>query len=90
MASIQALFEQSDDCVPDVLYYVAVAAHGSLAIGRMFGTLRNGGPFESVFVRLSRYEDGRNVGAEVFELEDFDRARARFAELGAAYAARRR
>jgi hypothetical protein len=88
--SFQAVLEQSDDCTADVLYHVAVAPHGSLSIGRMFGTLRHGGAFESVFVRINRYEDGRNVGTELFELEDLEHAKARFAELGVAYTARRR
>jgi hypothetical protein len=89
VASVAALLEQSDDFAMDVLYHVAHAAHGSLSVGRTFGTLRGGGPFESVFVRLNRYEDGRNVGAEIFELEHLDRAKARFEELGAAHATRR-
>jgi hypothetical protein len=90
IASFEALLEQSDDCTADVLYHVAVAEHGSLSVGRMFGTLRNGGPFESVFARINRYEGGRNVGTEIFELDDLERAKARFAELGAAYVGRRR
>jgi hypothetical protein len=88
VASVAALMEQSDDFATDVLYHVAVAAHGSLSVGRMFGTRRDGGPFESVFVRLNRYEGGRNVGMELFELEDLERATARFAELGREVAAR--
>ena len=31
----------------DTLYHVAVAEHGSLGVGRMFGTLVDGGAFES-------------------------------------------
>jgi hypothetical protein len=55
----------------------------------MFGTLRDGGgAFESPFVRINRYEDGRNVGVEMFELEDLARATERFAELGRDHAAR--
>lgn len=66
------------------------AEHGSLSVGRLFGTLRDGGPFEAVFVRLNRYEDGRSVGTELFEVEDLKRAKARFDELGDEYATRER
>jgi len=89
VASVAALLEQSEDFATDVLYHLAVAPHGSLSVGRMFGTLRDGGPFESVFVRLNRYEDGRNFGTEIFEIDDLERAKRRFAELGEAYGARR-
>jgi hypothetical protein len=58
-----------------------VEKHGSLNVGRMFGTLVDGGAFESIFVRLGWYENGWNVGTELFELEDLDLARARFEEL---------
>jgi hypothetical protein len=47
----------------------------------MFGTLAEGGEFESIFVRLNWYRDGRPVGTELFELEDLERARARFEAL---------
>src|SRR5581483_7556901 len=90
VASVAALVEQSDDFATDVLYHVAVAEHGSLSVGRLFRTLRDGGPFESAFVRLNRYEDGRNVGVELFELADVDRAKVRFEELARAWAERRR
>ena len=82
VASVAALYEQSPDLTTDVLYHVAAAEHGSLSVGRMFGTLAGGGAFESVFVRLNAYRDGRWAGStELFELEDLDRARARFEEL---------
>ena len=51
---------------------------------------RSGGAFESVFVRLNRYESGRCIGAELFELEDIEGAKARFEELGVEYEARTR
>lgn len=89
VASVVALYEQSPDATVDVLYHVAVAEHGSLSVGRTFGTLRDGGPFESVFVRLNRYEDGRSLGGELFEIDQLERAKARFEELRRAYLARR-
>jgi hypothetical protein len=36
-----------------------------------------------VWVMLSRYRSDRLVAIDLFELEDLDRARARFDELGA-------
>ena len=81
VASMVAVFEQSADMVTDTLYHVAVDRHGTLTVGRMFGTLADGGDFESVFVRLNLYRDGRIVGVELFEVEDLEVARARFEEL---------
>ena len=82
IASVAAAYELSPDLTTDVLYHVAVAEHGSLSVGRMFGHLRDAGEFESVFARLIVYADGRAVGAELFEIDDLERARARFDELG--------
>jgi hypothetical protein len=56
----------------------------SLYVGHTFGTLPEGGAFESPFVCLWLYRDGRVVGCELFEPENLDRARARFEELRAA------
>ena len=81
VASIAALIELAPDLMTDTLHHVAVAAHGSLTVGRMFGTLADGGAFEMLFVRLTLYRDGRMVRAELFEPDDLDRARARFEAL---------
>jgi hypothetical protein len=48
----------------------------------MSGTNAEGGEFESFSVRLWLYRDQRVVQVELFELDDLDRALARFAELG--------
>ncbi len=58
-----------------------VIGNGALYVSRTFGTLNDGGEFESVFLTVLRYGDVGPVAAETFELEDLDRARARFAEL---------
>ena len=81
LASLAGLWEQSSDAAIDTLYYIALAEHAALAVGRIFGTLASGGEFESLFVRLGLFRDGHFVGAEVYELEDLERARARFEEL---------
>ncbi len=81
VAFMAAAFEQSSDVIVEMLYTVAREEHGELAVVRMYGTLADGGEFETVSVRLARLEDGRLVGVELFELDDLDRARARFEEL---------
>jgi len=88
VASLAAVFEQTTELATEVLYHVAVAEHGSMSVGRLFGTLRDGGgAFESPFVCINRYESGRNVGVELFEIDDLERAKARFAQLGMQHAA---
>ncbi|HYC23564.1 MAG TPA: nuclear transport factor 2 family protein, partial [Candidatus Bathyarchaeia archaeon] len=84
VASIAAMLQQSPDLATDVLYHVAAERHGSLSVGRMFGTLAGGGEFESVYVRLNLYEGNRCTGTELFEIEDLALARARFEELRSA------
>jgi hypothetical protein len=81
LASLAALWEQSSDAFTDTLYHVAVAPHGSISVGRLVGTLDGGGPSESLFVRLNLYAGGRCTSTELYELDDLERARARFEEL---------
>src|SRR5262249_41889780 len=82
IASVAALFEQPSDLTFEILYMVAAEKHGSLAVGRTFGTLaEGGGEFESLYVRLAQYKGDQYVGMELFELDDLDVARARFEEL---------
>jgi len=76
-----ALFEQSSDATIETLYEVSTAAHGVLAIGHTFGTLAEGGAFESVFVQLVHWRVDQVVGAELFEVDDLDAARARLEAL---------
>ena len=52
IASLAALFEQAPDVIIEPLYTVAVEEHGNLAVVRMFGTLADGGEFESVICGL--------------------------------------
>jgi hypothetical protein len=78
-----ALFELAPDVTMETLYHVAVEEHGILDVAHNFGMLREGGAVESVYVRITRYRGDRAVGAELFEPEDLDVARARFAELRA-------
>jgi len=59
----------------------ACARHGGITVVRRFGTLPDGGPFESEYLELFVHAHGRATHLELFELEDLDRALARFAEL---------
>jgi hypothetical protein len=81
VASLVALFELAPDVTVEILYILAGETHGMLSIARNFGTLAEGGEFETVYVLLIRSERDRFVGVEMFELDDLDVARARFAEL---------
>ena len=80
--SLAAIFEQAPDLTVETLYTIAADERGVLEMARMFGTLAaSGGAFEGVYLRLLRA--GRRIGFELFEPEDLELARARFAELGA-------
>jgi hypothetical protein len=81
LAAAVALFEQSSDVIIEDLYFIARERHGSLGVAHRFGTLAEGGTFESVFVQLTVYRGSRFVGVELFEPEDLDLARARFEAL---------
>jgi ketosteroid isomerase-like protein len=83
VASVRAFLEQTRELTTDILYHIASDQRGLLNVGRMFGTLADGGEFETVVVRLAVFRDGRVVGLEVFEPEALDVARARFEALGA-------
>ena len=76
VAFLGALFEQSPDAFIEPLYYVAVESHGYLTVAHSFGTLADGGEFESLFVQLVTPS-----GGELFDLEDLELAHARFEEL---------
>ncbi|MGH7286719.1 MAG: hypothetical protein ACREI8_01710, partial [Myxococcota bacterium] len=76
VAWLAALFEGSPDATIEPLYFIASERHASLAVGHTFGTLADGGAFESVYAQVIG-----PFGIELFDLEDLDRARARFEEL---------
>ncbi len=70
------LLSASPDAINEVLYYVAVERHAHLAVAHDFGTLVDGGAFESVYAVVAGPDR-----TELFELEDLELARARFEEL---------
>ena len=78
---LAALFEQSPDAIMEPIYELAAAHHGALSVARTFGTLAQGGEFESVFLALWTFRNGRPASLELFDLEDFNAAHARFEEL---------
>ena len=59
---------------------------GRVGVIRQFGTTREGGAFESVFVPVFVVHDDRIVAFEIFDVGDADEAVARFPELCAALA----
>jgi ketosteroid isomerase-like protein len=76
VAWLAGLFERSADAIIEPLYVVASEAHGTLSVGHTFGTLADGGAFESVYCQVVW-----PLGVELFELDDLELARARFEEL---------
>jgi hypothetical protein len=81
IASLAALMERAPDVVFETLYNLASAPHADVAMAHMFGTLVDGGEFESPYVRLAVFKGNRLVGTELFEPEDIDLALARFEAL---------
>ena len=73
------------DLGPDVggemLQVLAWNNYGRVAVIRQFGTTRDGGSFESVFVPLLVVRGDHIVAYEIFEVGDADQALARFEEL---------
>jgi hypothetical protein len=81
VTSLAALFGLAPDVIVETLYTVAADQHANLSTVRMFGTLTDGGAFESFMVRLASFRGEHIVGQELFEPEDLDAARARFEVL---------
>jgi hypothetical protein len=78
---MRSLFEQSSDAIVEPLYFLAVEPHAALLVAHSFGTLADGGAFENIFAQIWSPDT-----VELFELDDLDRARARFEELRASAA----
>jgi ketosteroid isomerase-like protein len=82
VTAMAALLELSPDVMIEMLYYVTVQKHGFVGVGHTFGTFAAaGGPFEFFSILIVHVRDGRLAGAELFEVDDFERALARFADL---------
>jgi hypothetical protein len=78
------------DLAPDVgvetLWIIAWNRHGRVESSRVFGTLRDGGPFENLLLRVLVTDDDCIQHFDSFDVGDADRAVARFEELCAARA----
>ncbi len=81
VASLAALFQETQEVMFETLYPLARSKGTQLSVAHTFGKLADGGDFESVYLNLAFTESGRIAGLEIFEPEDLDRARARFEEL---------
>jgi class 3 adenylate cyclase/tetratricopeptide (TPR) repeat protein len=75
VAWLATLFEQSADATNERLYRVASGPHGIVTVVRTTGTLPEGGEFETVTVCFDRFQGGRFIAFERFELEDLEVAR---------------
>ncbi len=79
------VLKTTQDLSPDARYrheHVRISAHGVLRQTMLSGT-RDGGAFENPMFVVARVdEQGRIESYDSYDLDDFDRARARFAELG--------
>jgi hypothetical protein len=81
--SLTALWELSPDVRLEMLYEVRRAPNAFLGVLRWFGTNAEAGEFEAVFLGVTRIQDERQVGTDLFEIDEMDTALARFEELSA-------
>lgn len=63
--------------------WLAYGRHAALTVVRRYGTLREGGEFESEYLEVFGVRDGRVTHLELYELNDLERAIARTTELNA-------
>jgi hypothetical protein len=79
--SLRAQAKLAPHLEAETLRILAWNSHGRVDSMRIFGTARDGGPFEKVFVAVY-VVIGRHIHHhEVFDVADVDRALARFEEL---------
>jgi hypothetical protein len=81
--SLTALWELSPDVRLEMLYEVARAPNAFLGVLRWSGTNAEAGEFEAVFIGVTRIQGERQVGTDLFEIDEMDAALARFEELSA-------
>jgi hypothetical protein len=79
--ALRVQVELAPDVQAEVLRILAWNRHGRVEVVRRFGTLRDGGPFENVFVVIELTEGDHVPHYEVFDVADAGRALARFDEL---------
>jgi hypothetical protein len=81
--TLAVVWAQAPDAFVESIRDVAVEPHGFVTIARLAGraALHDTGAFESVFVSLTSYRDGKLARAEMYEPEELDVAVRRLAEL---------
>jgi hypothetical protein len=80
--SLAALHELAPDAmVGQPLYFLVDEPHASLSIAHSFGTLAEGGRYESIYAMIVVHGPEGMAGAELFEVDDLDAATARLEEL---------
>jgi class 3 adenylate cyclase/ketosteroid isomerase-like protein len=86
VATFVRVMQSAIDLAPDSRYrkdHVRLSERGHLSQATLLGT-REGGAFESPMLRVSEFDElGRIRGFDTYDLEDLDRARARFEEIAA-------
>jgi hypothetical protein len=78
--SVRALIELAPDVESEQFRIVCWDRRGRVAVRRNFGTNLAGGPFENVFIDFALTDGERIQRLEIFDLDDLERAIARFAE----------
>jgi class 3 adenylate cyclase/tetratricopeptide (TPR) repeat protein len=78
--SLAAVFAESSEWVTAPLTVLAANERGHFVLAHTFGR-RDGGDFETVYLAIWMEEHGRVTRIETFELDEFEAARARFAEI---------
>jgi hypothetical protein len=82
IASLRALTELAPDWGAEAVRILAWNRHGRVGVGRMSGTMPDGGgPFEALLVTVFVTDGDRIQHFELFDAAEFDRALTRFAEL---------
>jgi ketosteroid isomerase-like protein len=79
--SLRALADLATDVGWELSRILAWNRHGRVCVGRWFGSLRDGGPFEYTFVAVLLTRGDHVQRYEYFDVADADRALARFEEL---------
>ena len=77
----RALADLAPDAAVEPLRILVWNPHGRVSVWRGSGTVRDGGPFEAVFVGVYLTDRDRILRYECFDVDDVDRALARFEEL---------
>jgi hypothetical protein len=79
--SLRVLADLAPGWSLETMRILAWNRHGRVDVSRHFGTTRDGGPFENVFIRVVVTSGDRIQSNDTFDVADADRALARFEEL---------